>query len=234
LLALATIKPQLTVLLVAWLMLWTVSDLRRRWRFLASFAMTLAALVVGGELVLPGWIPRFVQGLAAYRQYTGGAESCLDVLVTPAFGHWLTAAVLIGLAVVCWRFRTCTADSPQFFRVNATVLAVTVVVVPMIADYNQMLLLPAILLVVSEWQFQSGTRAVRLIAGIAMLALLWPWLAAIALTLASFFLRPEVVQQAWALPIYTRVAVPLAVVTLLVPLLRGQSHQRLVTRRQRS
>jgi hypothetical protein len=54
LLALATIKPQLVVLFLPWLLLWAVSDLRRRLPFLRSFALTMAALLGAAQLVLPG------------------------------------------------------------------------------------------------------------------------------------------------------------------------------------
>ena len=104
-LAIVTIKPQLTVLLAAWLVLWALSGIRHRWHLLAGFAATLATFLVGGELILPGWIPHFVQGLAAYRQYTDGAQSCLDVLFTPTIGHWLSAALMVALGVSCWRSR---------------------------------------------------------------------------------------------------------------------------------
>src|ERR1041385_2762282 len=43
-LALATIKPHLVVLLVLWLFLWTISHLAMRWKFAASFLVTMALL----------------------------------------------------------------------------------------------------------------------------------------------------------------------------------------------
>ncbi len=229
LLALTTIKPQLTVLLAAWLIVWALSSLRTRWHFLAGFIVTLTALFAGGELLLPGWFPRFLQGLAAYRQYTGGAESCLDVITTPGLGHWLTVALIVALGILSWRSRMVSSNSREFFRINAMVLAITVVVVPMIADYNQLLLLPAIFLIVREWQSVYRGRSARMITVVALVALLWPWLAATGLTIASLIARPETVQQVWALPLYTRLAVPLAVVMLLTPLVWRRGHQSPVT-----
>jgi len=216
--AIVTIKPQLTVLLAAWLVLWALAELRQRWHFLASFGLSMAALFAGGEAVLPGWFPRFVRGLVAYRQYTNGADSCLDVLVTPALGHWLTAFLVLAVAVLCWRARKASADSPTFIQTTAMVLAITVVVVPMIAPYNQLLLLPAILVILQNWRTLYLGRGARALALVAALALVWPWLAADALALASLFLRLDVVQRAWAVPLYTSVGMPLAVVTLLAPL----------------
>ncbi|HEV7218112.1 MAG TPA: hypothetical protein VGN39_04500, partial [Terriglobales bacterium] len=43
----------------------------------------------------------------------------------------------------------------------------------------------------------------------------WPWIAALGLTVASFIMPAARVQQAWALPFYTSIAIPLAVLALL-------------------
>ena len=48
------------------------------------------------------------------------------------------------------------------------------------------------------------------------LMLVWPWLAAFGLCVASLFLPAESVQKAWALPLYTNVAIPVAVLGWLV------------------
>jgi hypothetical protein len=70
LLALATIKPQLAWPLVLWLLLWTVSEWRSRRRFAFGFGLVMLLLLGGAELVLPGWLRMFVQGIAQYHQYT--------------------------------------------------------------------------------------------------------------------------------------------------------------------
>ncbi len=71
LLALATIKPQLALPVAGWLLLWAVSDWRRRQIFVWSFAVTAAIFLAASEYVLPGWIGQFRDAVAAYRQYTG-------------------------------------------------------------------------------------------------------------------------------------------------------------------
>jgi hypothetical protein len=53
LLAVSTIKPQLSVVLGAWFLLWAVSDWCKRWPLLVSFAVTISALLLGSALV-PG------------------------------------------------------------------------------------------------------------------------------------------------------------------------------------
>ena len=113
LLAVATIKPQLVLLLVGWLLLWAVSDWRRRQNFVWGFISTMVVLLAAGEYVLPGWIGRFRDAVIAYRQYNDGAGSVLDVLVTPVWGQVLAALAVVALALSCWRLRRLPSDSPS-------------------------------------------------------------------------------------------------------------------------
>ena len=154
--------------------------------------------------------------IAAYRQYTGGAESVLDVLLTPGWGRALAAVALLGLALVGWRFRQVSVDSLAFRWMLALTFAVTVMVVPKSAPYNQVLLLPGILLIGHNWKLLwTRNRLTRMATLIAGFLISWPWLAALSLTVASVFLPNESVQKAWALPLYTSLAIPIAVVVLL-------------------
>lgn len=216
LLALATIKPQLVLLVAAWLLLWAISDWSRRRNFVWGFIATLAILCGGAEWALPGWLGRFRQAIAAYRQYNGGAESVLDILVTPGWGRVLAALAIIGLFLLCWRHRRAPSDSMAFKSCLVLTLAVTVIVVPKAAPYNQVLLLPGILLAVQQWEVLWAKNGVtRVIAVISSFLILWPWLAAVGLTAAWLVLPAESVQEAWAVPVYTSLAIPVAVAGLL-------------------
>ena len=216
LMAFATIKPQLVLVLVAWLALWAFSDWHRRQNFVWGFGSTMAVLLVAGEWVLPGWMSRFRDAVIAYRQYNDGAGSVLDVLITPAWGRPLAGLTVLALAVLGWKFRRATADSPAFSLMLVLMLAVTVVIVPKAAPYNHIFLLPGILLLAREWgTLWSQSRRMRVILMICGLLSFWPWLAATALTIASLFLSAESVQNAWVVPLWTMLAIPLTVVVLL-------------------
>lgn len=210
-LALATIKPQLVWPLAAWLILWTISDWGRRQRFLWGFVPTMAALLGGAEYLLPGWMTKFRQAIAAYRQYTGGAGSLLDVLVTPGWGRVISGLILLALAAVCWRLRREAPGTSAFTLATAGILAATVVMVPMVAPYNQLLLLPAVFLLIqhasSNWKRGRLTRLAYVISG---LLVFWPWLATLCLSFATLIFPSKSVQQEWALPLYTSLGIPLA------------------------
>jgi hypothetical protein len=216
LVALATIKPQLVLPLAAWLLLWSVSDFRRRQRFIWGFVSTLAILFGASEYVLPDWLGRFRDAVIAYRQYTEGAESVLEVLLTPLWGRVLAALTLLALAGLCWRLRRVPAGAAAFDALTVLILSVTVVVVPKTAPYNQVLLIPAILFLLQHWRALWSTGLRRVTTVISAVLIIWPWLAAFGLTLVSFVLPPDQVQQAWALPLYSSLLIPPAVTVLML------------------
>jgi hypothetical protein len=217
LLAFATIKPHLVLPLIVWLLLWTFSDWQRRQNFVWGFVSTMVILLAAAEYVLPGWVWRFRSAITAYRQYNDGAASSLDVLVTPEWGRPLAILAVLALAVLAWKFRHAPADSSVFNLVFALLLAVTVVIVPKAAPYNQILLLPGILLILrvwdTLWQKSGRMRGILITCGVLIT---WPWLAATALMVASLFLPAESVQNAWTVPLWTILSTPLAAVALLV------------------
>lgn len=215
LLALATIKPQLALLLCAWLLLWALSEWRTRKNFVWGFGGTLAGLILGGEIALPHWIGRFLQAVISYRGYNQGAQSALELMFTPAFGRALGVLLILMLAIVCWVFRRVSIREWVFNWILALVLAATVAVMPKAAPYNQVLLIPPILLLIRRipllWSKNSiGRFALLLAAGIV----LWPWLAAIGITVGSLISSSTRMQNAWVLPLYTSIAIPLAVLVV--------------------
>lgn len=217
LLAVATIKPQLAIPLAGWLTLWSLADISRRWRFLVGFCLTLVILFAAAEYELPGWLSQFRGAIAAYGQYTD-SRSVLDVLLTPGLGRIASALVVLWVALVCWRRRKVAVDSDEFALCLSLVLAATVVVIPTFAPYNQLLLLPAIFLIIQSSARLREKSASRAISMISLGLILWPWVAAVALVVASFFVRSPAVQVAWAVPLYTSLAIPLGVLAMLASL----------------
>jgi hypothetical protein len=220
LLAMATIKPQLVLPLIAWLLLWAFSNWKSRRALVWSFATTIALLLIGAQWILPGWITEFQKALSAYRQYTGPSGSVLAVLMPAGWGSALTFLILFGLAFTCWRVRKARADNPLFVLTSSLVLAATVAVIPRTSPYNQILLLPGILFLIryrcSLW---SGQLVIRLAGIVAAVSILWPWLVAFVLTIAALFLPSATIQKAWAVPLWTSLAIPPLITVLVASLL---------------
>lgn len=212
-LAFATVKPQLTLLLAMWLIVWTLGDWKHRQRFFWGFFLTMAALILGAEAILPGWIGEFGRAIVAYRQYTGGAQSILQLLTGT---WWASVIIVLAFLIVCWRGRAAPSGSARFDHLTVLGLAATVVIVPKTAPYNQVLLIPGVLFLIAYRKYFFNTPLRRATALISAFCIAWPWLAALALTGASAVLPQASVQQAWALPLYSTFATPLAVTLLLV------------------
>jgi len=219
-LALASIKPQLVFLLVVWLGIWVWGNWRQRQRLFWSFAVSMTLLVAGAELLLPGWIGEFRRASAAYYLYTGSGQSVLDIALTPLVGSAVAAVVVVTLLVLVWRLRHSAPQSLEFQWSLAVVLATTLVVIPMFAPYNQVLLVPAVVLIVGKvHQLWKSGRVMQFLIVAAAVSVIWEWLAAGALVIAMLFLPGTIVQKAWAAPFYTSLAVP---VTVLAVLLAGR------------
>ena len=230
LLALATIKPQLVLPLAAWLLLWVSRDWAKRKSLALAFIGVVAIEVAAAEVALPGWIGEFRHSLSAYRQYNDGAFSVLQVLLSPLWGNVLAVLVLVATARLCSKQRSLAAGSTAFHWTTALVLAVTLLVVPKTSPYNQVLLLPAVLLVARDWRmvWEMGPAArFTLVASAGVL--FWPWLAALGLMVVSL-VSPTALEKVWLAPLYTTVTIPVALCLLLAISLAGLGQSRRETR----
>jgi hypothetical protein len=216
LMALATIKPQLAGPLLFWLAIWTVGDLKRRYRWAVSFLITMAILFAAAELWLPGWIPRFWQAVRKYEEYTG-AGPLMDKLIPLPWSTLAEFGAGIGAVYICWRNRQQAADTPVFAATVCLVLAVTLLIVPTLAIYNQVLLLPALLLLARDRRaLWDRSPAARILPGAAAVLLTWQWLSSVVLAGLSFVMPPDVVQRGWAIPGWTALTLPVAVAALML------------------
>ena len=216
LLALATIKPQLTWPLVAWLLLWSASRWQERRRFVFGFALMMLLLLGGAQVVLPGWLGMFLEGIRQYHKYTQN-QSVLVWLFGAVIGRALEIASFLACALCVWQRRAELPSSEAFGRAFSLVLALAVVIVPMFAPYNQVLLVPSILILGRTWgDTDSVLPAVRLAAAVTLFLVLWPWIATVVLTLASFWLTPTLRHQLWPMPFYSNFVVPVLVFAVTV------------------
>ena len=215
LLAIASIKPQLTIALVVWLLIWVLGDLHKRRRLAISFAISTAALVIGGELVLPGWISRFISAARAYEAYVG-EQSVLESMMGPVLGGIVSAVVVLAVVFVCWRWRREAAGSPRFGFCVAAALAGELLVIPKLSHYNQLLLLPALIVLWRMWhQSEKRPLAARMFSRGVLVCLAWEWVAAVALAPVSLFVPVSRLYKIAGLPLYSSYAVlPLTVLAL--------------------
>lgn len=218
LLAFATIKPQLLFLLIIWLGIWISADWRSRRKLLWSFGFTMTLLVGASQVLLPGWIREFNQAMNSYYRYTGGGQSLLDVVLTPVWGHLCAFIIVVFFLVLVWRLRSYPASSPQFqFAVSFT-LATTLLVIPMFAPYNQILLLPAAMMLIRATMHRPNIGFLsRFFVFVMKLSVAWPFLTAALLLMALPLIPSQVVDKGVGLPFYSTLSLPISVfATLLI------------------
>lgn len=214
LLALAMIKPQLALPLAGWLLLWSSGAWRSRARFAASFLVSFAALILGGEYLLPAWITKFRESSKAYLDYAAGG-SLLEDMLAPRAGIAVAYLIAIALALLCWRRRHWSAEDPRFRETVCLVLAVTVIVIPMFPPHYQLLLLPgALLLLRYRHQLWLEGMVGRVLLLLAAFCLFWQWVSAAVLVPAS--LLGINVEKAWHLPLWTTVLLPIPLAACLL------------------
>jgi hypothetical protein len=213
LLALATIKPQLAWPLIAWLAGWALYDWRKRWRLLFGFGLVMALLLAAAEIILPGWWAMFFRALQQYHRYT---QSQSVLLIPGAFSGIVTAIVVLTCVLLLWKLRSEPANADKFGAAISLVMALTVLIVPMYAPYNQVLLLPAILVLARDRTLlTSRSRAIRFLYLTGVLALAWQWIASLGLSSVYWFASPARALSGWKWPFFATFALPVLVFALM-------------------
>lgn len=69
LMALTAIKPQMTILAIISLLIWSICRWRERGRFCMALISTIAILTVAAMLLWPHWVQSWIQLLLAYHHY---------------------------------------------------------------------------------------------------------------------------------------------------------------------
>jgi hypothetical protein len=226
LLALTTIKPQMVILLIFCLLLWSLGQWRERRRVVQSFAATQLLLCASAFFLWPHWLTDWLAVLWDYRHYSTPAltSDLLGPQFGPMFGPAL-AVLLIALGVAAaWRVRGCSPASSEFWLMVSLVLAITVVsIMPGHAFYDQIVLLPGIILVMRfRRSLASSKNVIRWLLAIAAAALFWQWIAALAL----IAVRPLISHDrfysvpVFALPIRLVGIFPFALLALLGVMMR--------------
>jgi hypothetical protein len=209
LLAIAMIKPQLTVPVAAWLLFWTVWKWRERKWLAIVFASVMIACLAGSELLLPGWIGKWREASRAYMQYAGDTKPLLFTLFGSIIGSIITALIVGAIVWSAIRYRAASADSVAFTPVLSAVLTATVALTPIWHPYDQVLLIPAVVFCISYSPPRDATPLIRIFSKAAAAVLAATWVLSITVSAAGLF-TPMVgkgLQQSIGFPV---VLLPLA------------------------
>ncbi len=215
LLAVASIKPQVVLLPGILMLMWVSGNWRERQRLLWGFGSTMMLLAGAAEYILPGWLFRFYDAVRAYRSYMGGT-SFLDWLLTPRWSALGWVLIVFFVLWASWKSRECAPDTVASRRALSLVLVAVVCTAPNLATYNQVLLLPGLLLAFELGPTLRNAMLVRNLKWIVAGLLVWPWVACGILITAGVVFRAEpFVQRMWQLPLYGTLALPVALLAFL-------------------
>jgi hypothetical protein len=230
LMALAMIKPQMVLLAILYLFLWSAHDWRRRNRFTVAFVATMFLLMAGSLAVWPRWIQSWASVIVGYPRYSTPplAQELLGWSVGSLIGKPLIALLLITAVVLAWRARAAAAGSYEFWVTLSTLLALTTItLVPGQSVCDHVILLPGIFLLACRNKSHNSTKIFRALFAMGAAVVLWPWLAAAGLIVLRPFLRPEVFysKALFVLPLRTAAPFPFLVLALLVLAMRAKPYQ---------
>ena len=108
LLALTTIKPQVVLLVVLYVLIWAI--FQRRYRIIAWFFITMALMVACATLLIPDWIMQNLREVMRYPGYNppGTPASALATwfpALGPRIGTIISLAVIVIMIVEWWLAR---------------------------------------------------------------------------------------------------------------------------------
>jgi hypothetical protein len=211
LLAFSTIKPHLVLPLAGCLFIWSMGGWSERRKLVWSFLLSMAVLILAGELILPGWVTQCLRGILVYPEKSNGV-SPLQLAFTRPLGLLLALPVMAGTVYLSWRLRRAPAFSAQFCLMVIAVLAATLVVTPSLVPYSDLQLLPAVLLLLKErkeiWGLGRWARH-TLVAALSLVA--WPYVATVFLAVIASVL-PSLASRLWVAPLAVMPILPLFLV----------------------
>ena len=119
--------------------------------------------------------------------------------------------------VFAWKNRRVPPEALVFQWVLCFTIATTLLVIPRFAPYNQLLLLPGVMMALRERnQLWAKGGVSRFFYSITALSISWPFFAAAGLVIALAWLPGATVPKAWGLPFYASFAIPITIYALLL------------------
>ncbi len=171
LLAVTTIKPQLVVLIIPYIVIWAVYQ--RRWKLIRWFAGSMIALIVFGLLIMPDWMMQNFREVLRYPGYNpAGTLAAAMGEWFPAIGSelkWGLAIILSSVLIMEW-WNARKASFRHFLWTGFLTLVISQWIGIQTDPGNFIMLFPIVILIISEislrWKKQE-----TLITGIVLFGL---------------------------------------------------------------
>jgi hypothetical protein len=156
LLAFATIKPQVVIFPILWIVLWCIYQ--KRFAVLACFGAALGILAGASMLFVPDWIVLNIREILSYPAYTepGNPAAALGIWFGDPgrIAGWIFSVILLAGIVRLW-----FANRTGNFRIFLMVMGLTISAAPLLGipfdPGNEYLLLLPIAMGLSVWKETS-------------------------------------------------------------------------------
>lgn len=177
LLAFSTIKPHLVVIVIGFVLLWTLSH--RRWKTLFWFVVTMAMLSALAALFVPNWPVQNLREIMRYSSYNppGTLGSALATWM-PGIGRqigWVITGLLVLLLLGEW-WLALRNDFRWFFWTICLTLTASQWIGIQTDPGNFIILYVAVVLIFALWEERSGKKGQPLVWVLMALLFFIPWL----------------------------------------------------------
>jgi len=159
LLAITTIKPHLVILIIPFILIWTIYQ--KRWKVLAWFIGSMAILISLGLLIIPDWIYQNIWEILKYPDYNPAGT------MAAALAEWLPnlekvlkwgIAIILGFVLFIESWKARKGNFPHFLWTGLLILMIGQWIGIQTDPGNFILLFPGLILVLSilvnRWEEQ--------------------------------------------------------------------------------
>ena len=183
LLAISTIKPQVVLLVVLYIIYWAIR--KKRWQLVIWFFTSMAILVAFSFLLLPNWL---IQNLIEVVRYPGyNPAGTLGEALTemmPGIGQrlgWVVSGVLALILIMEWQMSLKTKMKGFMWTVCLTLVASQWIGIQTDPG-NFIILMPVLVYLFSIWQerWKRGGNIYILVTMLILFTVIW-WLFMISL-----------------------------------------------------
>lgn len=176
LLALASIKPQMVIVLYVFLIVWAIS--KQRWALIWSLVGSIFFMTAAGSLFFQDWMMDYIRQVISYSEEV--FISTPGAIIThwlPGVGKqmgWVITGIMVALLIIEWR--ACLGKDGRWF-VWTSMLTLTAS--SLIGIYstleNYIMLYPSMILIISVWYKRWGLMGKWLMYGYLLLSSVGIW-----------------------------------------------------------
>jgi hypothetical protein len=175
-LALSTIKPQVVLVFIVYIFFWAI--VKRRFKIILWFAITLGILIAFGALLIPDWITQNLREVLRYASYNPpGTLTAVFGSLWPSFGARFGTTIsilIIALLLVEW-WLSRKGEINHFLWVACLTLVCSQWVGIQSDPGNFIIMVPALVLVFSVLQerWKKANESIALTIMFLLLVVLW-------------------------------------------------------------